>query len=118
MSLLATLAIVVVPHVSSPPPPPATSPQMQCKYSVRISGDTYKCYSEKEWNDKEYAEAQQVKSEMKQMQKWAEANWWKVLIVFSAVVLLSIAVSSYIKSIDRKRNPWKYDEYGDKKYPW
>lgn len=108
---LITMAIVV----TSPPPPPATATQQQCAYSVRIQNDTYKCYTQKQWDAEQAAIAKENEAQAQAIQHWLQSqpswwqhNWWKVLLgIFGLIVVFFIAAY-----IDEKLHPTEYDDYG------
>lgn len=131
LSSLLTLAVVVVPHVSSPPPaptPPSTG-QNECKYSAMINTDRYQpiyqCYSQEEWDQRNADIAAQRAESDKQNAEDAEAfgKWWSSHWVIVPSIIIGMVVSSILfKKLEKHRKmkeyPYMYDDNGNLKYPW
>jgi hypothetical protein len=127
MSLLATLAIVAVPHTATPPPAPATaSPQQNCEYSLMINDNPrkpiYKCYTAEEYQQKiseetavEAKNSQELASTLSNGLNWIVNNWWKVLLIAFWVIVLLVILTIVIDVINIKRHPEDYDENGFRK---
>jgi len=73
--------------------PPVVPPIVQgCAYQVKINTvpDTFKCYTAKEWQDKQdakMAQEEQWKKERKETTKWIFSQWWGKLLAWTAGIL-------------------------------
>lgn len=111
--MLSTMAIVVV---APPPPPPATATQQQCKYSVRIDSDTYQCYTEEEWQQKQAADAAVRAQDDADFNKfWTStvpsfliANWWKIILWILGALITFVLLLGLSEWVERKRHPERY----------
>ena len=88
---LSMMAIVVSggSH-AAPPPPPATASQQACKYSIRETSDTYVCYTEQEYQQKQATEDKRVAERNKATGAWFGQWWWALLIV--AIVVIGVMI--------------------------
>ena len=109
--------------VTSPPPPPATASQQDCKYSVRESYRTYVCYSQEEYDKKTENETLARKSsdekaiqDIKNIFGWVASRWWQITLSILGMIILLSSFNYCLKKRDMKRNPDRYDKYGNKKY--
>lgn len=102
--MLATLAVVVIPRVSSPTPPAPTTPttpavQQQCEYSVKVGGDkyspVYKCMTQYEYDKYNADNAEAEAQKNAQTAEWLSKYWWILAIIGVLFVILIFWVLSY-----------------------
>jgi flagellar biosynthesis protein FlhB len=98
---------MVIP-TSTPPAQIQVANQQQCTYSVKVNYETFKCYSEDEYNTMEATKKDNLEASNKVAWDYIRNNWWKLILGIIGF-FITIFIFDYIYThIDFKRHPERY----------
>jgi hypothetical protein len=91
-----------------------------CDYQIQVSyaPDTYQCLTEQQYQTQQVQKAVASEAAWQTTKQNFAEHWWHIGLAIIAVFVLTGIISSLYEKWDKKRNPWEYDQYGNKWPGW